>query len=252
MTALPIEELRKRALRFNDELAQQKLAAAPADFPWYPYGTVNNFVHLDRLLRGSNRDLATLINGLPIADVGAADGDAAFFMESQGCEVDIVDYGPTNFNTLRGARLLAETRNSSVRITEVDLDSYFQWPRQKYGLVFFMGILYHLKNPFYVLESLARVTQYALISTRIAQYSPDYKTRFAELPAAYLVHASETNNDASNFWIFSDAGLRRILDRCGWDVVDYMTAGNTKKSDPASPEGDERAFALIRSRVGPA
>ncbi len=243
-----ISDLVRQALAFEPVLAEQKRQSAPADFPWYPYGTLNNFVHLDRLLKGTSRDLATLIDGLPIADVGAADGDAAFFMESLGCEVDIVDYGPTNFNTLRGARILREARSSGVSISEIDLDSYFKWPRDKYGLVFFMGILYHLKNPFYVLESLAKVTRYAVISTRIAQFSPDYKTRIADLPVAYLVHASETNNDASNFWIFSDAGLKRILDRAGWDVVDYLRAGNTDRSDPASPAGDERAFLLARSR----
>jgi hypothetical protein len=159
-----------------------------------------------------------------------------------------VDWGPTNYNTLRGARLLKDARKSTVAIHEMDLDAYFDWPQKEYGLVFFMGILYHLKNPFYVLESLAKVTRYALISTRIAQYSVDYKTRFAELPIAYLVHSSETNNDASNYWIFSEAGLKRILDRSGWDIVSFMTAGNIEKSDPASAAGDERAFALIKSR----
>ena len=246
---LEIEPLKTAAIEFESTLAAQKKSIAEPDFPWYPYGTLNNFVHLDRLLKGANRDLANMIDGRPVADVGAADGDAAFFLESLGVSVDIVDYGPTNFNTLRGARKLKEVRNSAVNIHEMDLDAYFEWPRKDYGLVFFMGILYHLKNPFYVLESLSRVTKYAVISTHIAQYSVDYKTRFAELPVAYLVHSSETNNDASNFWIFSEAGLKRILDRAGWDVVDFMTAGNTKKSDPASAVGDERAFALIKSRV---
>lgn len=161
--------------------------------------------------------------------------------------VDMIDYGPTNFNSLRGARLRRETRASDVTIHELNLDAYFDWPRAQYGLVFFMGILYHLRNPFYVLESLAKVTRYALISTRIAQYSPDLKTRFAEFPVGYLLHSTEANNDATNFWIFSDAGLRRILERTGWKIVDYMTAGNTNKSDPASSESDERAFALVQS-----
>jgi hypothetical protein len=60
-----------------------------------------------------------------------------------------------NFNMLRGARLLKETLGSKVEIHEVDLDSQFRLPRSDYGLVFFLGILYHLKNPFYALESLS-------------------------------------------------------------------------------------------------
>jgi tRNA (mo5U34)-methyltransferase len=245
---LNIATLRQNAYVFESELTAQKKAVGEADFPWYPYGTMSNFSHLDKLLRHNNRDLSALIAGSPIADVGAADGDLAFFMESQGAIVDIIDYGPTNFNSLRGARLLKEARRSEVNIAEKNLDSYFEWPRSDYGLVFFLGILYHLKNPFYVLESLACVTRYALISTRVAQYSADYKTAFSHLPIGYLLHASEANNDPTNYWIFSEAGLKRLFDRTGWEVVEYATVGNTSKSDPASAKGDERAFALLRSR----
>lgn len=114
---------------------------------------------------------------------------------------------------------------------------------------FFLGILYHLKNPFYALESMAKVSNYALMSTRIARFAPDRKSRIEDLPVAYLVNTSECNNDATNFWIFSDTGLKRILDRTGWEILDYMRYGNLTKSDPASQEGDERVFLLARSRV---
>ena len=48
--------------------------------------------------------------------------------------------------------------------------------------------------------------------------------------------------------MFSEAGLRRILYRSGWDVLDFMTLGNTTDSDPATNKGDERAFCYLRSR----
>ena len=48
--------------------------------------------------------------------------------------------------------------------------------------------------------------------------------------------------------MFSEAGLRRVLDRAGWDVLDFITLGNTTTSDPATNAGDERAFCLVRSR----
>ena len=95
---------------------------------------------------------------------------------------------------------------------------------------------------------MAKVSEYAVVSTRIARYAADKKTLLEDVPVAYLLHDTEANNDPTNFWIFSDPGLKRIFKRCGWDLVDYMRVGNTKKSDPASNEGDERAFALIKSR----
>ena len=246
---LDISALRSRASEFELALAAQKRKVGGEGFPWYPYGTLNNLVHLDNLLTGTNRDFSTLIGDLPVADIGAADGDMAFFLETLGYAVDVVDYGPTNFNALRGARLLKEERGSKISIHETNLDAYFNWPQPKYGLALFMGVLFHLKNPFYVLESLAKVTRFALISTRIAQYSPDLKTRIANLPVGYLLHATEANNDATNFWIFSEAGLCRILERTGWNILDHMTVGNTHKSDPASTKGDERSFMLLQSQV---
>lgn len=248
-TNLDISHLRSRASEFELALAAQKRQVGGEAFPWFPYGTLNNLVHLDNLLTGKNRDFSTLIGDLPVADVGTADGDMAFFLETLGCTVDAIDYGPTNFNALRGARLLKEERGSKISIHETNLDAYFNWPQPKYGLALFMGILFHLKNPFYVLESLAKVTRFALISTRIAQYSPDLKTKIANLPVGYLLHATEANNDATNFWIFSEAGLCRILERTGWNILDHMTVGNTHKSDPASTKGDERSFMLLQSQV---
>ena len=129
-----------------------------------------------------------------------------------------------------------------------ELDDLFSIPRQGYGLVFFLGILYQLQNPYYALKALARATRYCLISTRIAQVTTDRGVRFADVPVAYLVAPTETNNDSTNYWIFSDAGLRRILDRTGWEIVDYMTVGAAVDSDPASSDRDERAFCLVRSR----
>ncbi len=41
-----------------------------------------------------------------IADIGAADGDLAFFLEKQGLSVDVIENESTNFNRLEGAQIL--------------------------------------------------------------------------------------------------------------------------------------------------
>ncbi len=113
------------------------------------------------------------------------------------------------------------------------------------------------------METLGKAARYCLISTRIAKFnvsktkpagrfaafSPDKRTNLKDLPVAYLLDEAEANNDSTNYWIFSDAGLRRLLQRTNWDICDYMTAGNTTDSDPASADGDERAFCLVKSRL---
>lgn len=260
---MDISELKDRALAFKEELDARKADLAP-NFPWYPYGSLHSFDLLDRLLTGKHRQLLDLIGDGSCADIGCADGDVSFFLETLGCRMHLVDNGPTNFNGLQGARLLKETLQSGVEIHEVDLDSQFQLPQGgAYSLVFFLGILYHLKNPYYVLESLAKSARYCLISTRIAKYTSrdpkqgvgltklhgDKRASIADVPVAWLLDELECNNDPTNYWIFSDAGLRRILERTGWDICDYITVGDTENSDPSSIEGDERAFCLVKSRM---
>jgi tRNA (mo5U34)-methyltransferase len=269
-----IQELTQKLPAFKQRLDEVKRGIA--GIPFYPYDTLGSLHQLERLLRGDNRDLHRLAGGLPIADIGAADGDLAFFLETQGFDVHIIDNGPTNMNGLRAARAVAEALRSKVVVHEVDLDSQFSLPQEKYGLVLFLGILYHLKNPYYALEKLARHAQHVALSTRVAQIArpldapppardlralagqvvrrllpeaPAGMTRIAGLPLAYLVDERECNNDSTNYWMFTREGLERLLRRCGWDVLELGTIGKTRDSDPASAEGDERAFCLARSRV---
>jgi hypothetical protein len=248
LRGLDIGELVTRAVDYGRMLDEVKARLQPESF-WYPYGTLGNLWQLDRLLTGPNRSLLNLAGDDPVADVGAGDGDLAFYLESLGYQVDVIDNAPTNFNGLAGAHALKAALSSDVRIWEVDLDEQFALPRERYGLVLLLGILYHLQNPFYALRALARRARYCLISTRVAQVSPDRRVRLADAPVAYLVSPTETNDDPTNYWIFSPAGLRRIFERTGWTIVDYMTVGATIDSDPASAEGDERAFCLLSSEA---
>ncbi|WP_258344087.1 class I SAM-dependent methyltransferase [Saccharopolyspora gregorii] len=241
------DTLRERALAFREELLARKEKIAPAEFDWYPYDTMANIFHLDRLLTGPQRQVFDRIAGSRIADIGAADGDFGFFLEHElGCSVDVVDNPPTNFNGLRGARRLVEELSSAVRVHEIDLDSQFALPAQHYGAVFFLGLLYHLKNPFYVLEALAQRAELCFLSTRVARQAPD-GTPLREQPVAYLLDPAEANDDATNFWIFSEAGLKRLFARTGWEVVEFTTVGCADGSEPARADRDERAFALLRS-----
>jgi tRNA (mo5U34)-methyltransferase len=216
------------------------------DVAWYPYDILANVVHLDGLLSGQNRDLGRLAQGLPVADIGAADGDLAFVLEDvAGWQVDIVDTAATNMNGLRGARALRDHLGSRVAIYDVDLDRQFALPRERYGLVFLLGILYHLQNPYYAVRQLASRASYCLLSTKVARFAGPARTPIGDLPVGYLVAPDETNNDATNYWILSPAGLERLVQRAGWDILDRVNVGNTVDSDPATPENDERMFLLL-------
>ena len=230
----------------------ERLRAARASVPdpprWYLYETLSNLPHLDALLEGPYRDLDRLAGGRPVADIGAADGDLAFTLEAAGgWTVDIVDTAKSNMNGLEGARRLKEALGSQVGIHDIDLDAQFRLTRDAYGLVIFLGILYHLQNPFYALAQLAAASRYCLLSTRLARYAGPERAAIAHLPVGYLVGPTELNNDASNYWVFTPAGVDRIVARAGWNVVSQLHLGDVEGSTPDSSEHDERVFMLLES-----
>jgi hypothetical protein len=158
------------------------------------------------------------------------------------------DHPAYNHNGMRGIRALKSALDSAVEIHEIDADRPFALPHESYDLVIFLGVLYHLRNPFYVLEELSRHTTHCLLSTRVARRYPDGAAMPAGMALAYLLAENELNQDNSNYFIFSEAALRVMLDRTHWDILDYVSLGDTSHSDPVRLDRDERAFCLLRSR----
>jgi 2-polyprenyl-3-methyl-5-hydroxy-6-metoxy-1,4-benzoquinol methylase len=239
--------LGKAASNYERELLAVKDKIISAEFLWYPYGTLNNFIHLQDCF--NKHPLDSLTSQRRIADIGGADGDLAFFLASLGYSVDIYDYGPTNYNGLRGAReLVRELRfENTVSISEVDIDSQFTIPSDRYDLIFLLGILYHLKNPYFIMEHLAKKARHLVISTRVARFTPDGLNIYRS-PVAYLLSPDESNNDATNYWIFTEAALVRLINRSGWEVMYSTTVGDQVTSNPADADRDERIFMLLKSK----
>ncbi|MCB1559877.1 MAG: methyltransferase domain-containing protein [Xanthomonadales bacterium] len=241
------DDFKVKAGQWRKRLTEVKTKNPPDGFTWYGYDILANVDHVDGLLSGDSRDLLARVAGERIADIGCADGDLGLLFADLGHEVDLIDWPSTNWNGMRGVRRLTGLLESPATVHEVDLDSQFALPSDRYGLVVLLGILYHLKNPYFVLDKLASHTRYCLLSTRIARYTKAPKTDISELPVAYLLTPDECNNDATNFWIFSAAGLRRIVERCGFRIVAMRQLGDVKASNPADAEHDERAFLMLES-----
>jgi len=220
---------------------------ARADFEWYRYDSLSNLAPMSDLLSECHLELA---REKGLLDAGCGDGDLSFFFESLGCDVVAMDHPGPNHNGMRGVRRLREVLNSRVEIREVDFDSQFSPLDRRFWLTLFLGALYHLKNPFYALETLAKCSEYCLLSTRIARRFPVVGRAPANASLAYLLDADELNADDSNFWIFSEAALRRLLKRTRWSVCEFLTLGDTANSDAVSIAHDERAWCLLRSEYG--
>jgi len=215
---------------------------------WYPYDSLANFTHIQRLL-GPGRD--QFFESLPsrrVLDIGAGDGDVSFFLSSLGFEVEAIDSALSNHSALEGFRALNREFGSRVTLTECDLDDRWSLEGREYALALNLGLLYHLKNPFYVMEELARRAHYCIVSCKIADlFEGGEAPSQSHLPLAYLVDADELNEDNSNFWVFTESCLKRLFARSGWLVLDTLRVG-APSARAASSEDDARLFALLTSQ----
>ncbi len=238
----------KQAGKFEKQLNRIKKDSG-VDFEWYPYNSLNNFVLIERLLKEGGRSdfFDALSKEKKMLDMGCADGDAAFFFEQHGFNVDVIDRAATNFNDLKGCRYLKEHFNSGVSILEMDIDRNITLD-EDYGCTFALGLLYHLRNPLYVLNMLCLHSEYVFMSTRIASHAPD-GTCIRDIPVSYLVGKEELNNDPTNYWLFSLAGIRRLIERSGFCVECELRVGEVDNSTPHQVEKDERYFALMKRNV---
>jgi 2-polyprenyl-3-methyl-5-hydroxy-6-metoxy-1,4-benzoquinol methylase len=234
-----VSDLNELADQFSRQIAAIK--ARRVDVNWYPYDTMANIGFLLRLLPPDVLEEVRR-NQLTILDVGAGDGDVAFFLESLGCSVDVIDQPRSNFNGCVGLAALKAELNSSVALDHRDVDGLFA-PARNYDIVLALGILYHLRNPFAFLISIASCCERLILSTRVARATPQGMT-IGYLPVAYLLAPGETNNDSTNFWIFTPEGLKRLLERCGWRVISKLELGDTIASSPVDRERDERHFVF--------
>jgi hypothetical protein len=243
--SIRFSSLVRRGLAFRKRFERARETTAPQGFAWYPYDSFANLFPMERLRREAGLTLAEMAGSRPLLDLGAGDGALALFFESLGYAVDACDHAGTNRNRMEGLRLLAAAFGSRIAIADVDLDDGWN-PTREYGLALFLGTLYHLKNPFGVLERLSRHARYCFLSTRVAVWSPDRNVALGRAPVAYLVAPDELNGDQTNYWIFSPPGLARLVERCGWRMLASLQTG-AQESDPASAAGDQRQFLLLRS-----
>src|SRR5580692_4059943 len=232
---LDASEFLKRGERFRAELRALKQRLVVPDYGWYPYESLSALEMLTRLIEPVFEEVAEGLTSGPIADIGCADGDLGLFCGNLGGQVDAIDHLESNFNQMRGIDVLREALGLTLEVHNIDLDGRFRLPRSDYKFAFFLGTLYHLKNPYYVLENLASHADWCILSTRIARVTP-HDTPIEEEPIAYLLDAREANNDPTNYWIFSAAGLLRLLGRAGWIVLGHERAGQTLNSNPVDAD----------------
>ena len=232
------DPLEDAADSFSNKLTAIKEKSA--DFNWYPYHSMFNMPRLKQIVPPVVLDNLTKSKSWKVLDIGPADGDIGFFLESLGCSVDFLDNPPTNFNDCHGIAKLAEELGSNSQIITQDIDTSAFVLEGQYDFAVALGLLYHLRNPMGFLMTLAGHAERMVLSTRVATHLPD-GTCIEGQSIGYLLACRESNNDPTNYWTMSALGLETMLRRCGWSVQGKMLAGS-EISNPVDNNADQRMF----------
>jgi SAM-dependent methyltransferase len=227
------------------DLAALKESLDPA-IPWYPYTTLSQLVAAGAVLSTAGEPFEKMAGTKPVLDIGCGDGDLAFLLAHCGYAVTAIDHPRSNQSGMAGVKRMQAHFGGPVEVVEKDLDRPFEGPQPEGGFAFLLGVLYHLENPVQVLRWLAQRAEYVLLSTRVARFSPAGQA-LEPAPVAYLTDEAELNNDNSNFWIFTPAGLRRLLRRAGWSLLAMDLRGAEDSRPSEGEEHDERAYCLAKT-----
>jgi tRNA (mo5U34)-methyltransferase len=169
------------------------------------------------------------LSGLHVLDIGTANGGAAFIAESRGASrviaVDIFD--PHQY----GFAQIASASNSKIEFVKASVYELPALLHEKFDLIFFLGVLYHLRHPLLALDAVREIANdKILIDTEVSPSHPGV-SHSEFYPAEY-------NGDASNWFVPS---VRCVSD---W----LVSSGFDSRLVAAWPEPSPRR-ALFLARV---
>lgn len=184
-------------------------------------GYVTRGVHtLEELHENFRRfNLPENLAGKRVLDIGCWDGFYSFEAERRGAEVMAIDaWTPENF--FKAKRALA----SRVEFDELSVHEISRERLGAFDIVFFLGVLYHLKHPLLALEQICEVTrEFALIETHVVD-------DFFNLPQPVMefYELDELGGQYDNWWGPNVECLLRMLRTAGFAHCELLRRTPTR------------------------
>jgi tRNA (mo5U34)-methyltransferase len=157
------------------------------------------------------------LSGKTVLDIGAWDGFFSFEAERRGASrvlaTDAYIWEGKGWASKRGFDLAKRTLNS--RVEEMVIDPMELCPERvgTWDVVFYYGILYHMRHPLLALEHIASVTKDLLIM------DTHLDLMFARRPAAAFYEGTEAADDPTNWWGPNDAAVHSMLRTVGFNNI---------------------------------
>ena len=204
------------------------------------------------LLVDGNRDTFALLRllrlpeslaGKTVLDVGSAEGFFSFECEARGAE-RVIALDHSQYRERHPAiGLLRGLFGSRIELLVGDVTQLDLSPAD---VTLFLGVLYHLQDPFLALRRLRQATREVMyLESHVVNLSLPKIEPFGEdePPIALFYERDELAGDASNWWGPNLSCLRRMLRAAGFERVEilYQSGG-----------ADWNGRVLLRAEVPPA
>jgi tRNA (mo5U34)-methyltransferase len=165
------------------------------------------------------------LDGKTVLDIGAWDGFFSFEAERRGAKrvlaTDSFVWNGDTWGSKNGFLLARKAFKSKVEDMNIDL---FEMSPEKIGtfdVVFFCGVLYHMKHPLLALEKLASVTKGMAIVETVCGFL------WCRKPVIPFFPGSELNNDPSNWCAPNPAATVAMLKVAGFREVKIVSGARS-------------------------
>lgn len=181
--------------------------------------------------RAFSHALPADLTGKSVLDIGCNAGFYSLEMKRRGAaRVVGIDSDETY---LAQARFAAEVNGADIEFRKVDVYDVAKLD-ERFDLVLFMGVLYHLRHPLLALDLLwEHVVGGMLVfqslmrgSREVAELKPDYPFRETAIfeqpgyPTMYFVER-RYSHDPTNWWIPNRACAEAMLRSAGFEILDH-------------------------------
>lgn len=158
--------------------------------------------------------------GKSVLDIGAWDGFFSFEAERRGADrvlaVDSFCWTGDGWGKKAGFELARRALNSKVADLEAEVLDLSPEQIGTFDVVFFFGVLYHMRHPLLALEKVSAVTKsHLILETKVDLLS-------CRTPAMAFYVGDELNHDPTNWWAPNIAGLCDMLRAVGFKRIQVV------------------------------
>ncbi len=162
------------------------------------------------------------LRGKTVLDVGAWDGFYSFEAERRGAArvvaTDSFAWNQSCWGSKAGFELARRTLKSKVEDVEIDVLDLSPERVGTFDLVFFLGVLYHMRHPLLAVERLASVTRRRVILETAVDLVGLGR------PAAAFYAADELGGDPTNWWGPNPGAVCGMLRAVGFSRVEVVSS----------------------------